>query len=493
MAELSVAMARGLHDAGILTVAKHYPGGSNPADIDSHMAESISYDTKEQLLNYDLYPYKRLMEEGLLDGLMTSHKRFINIDDQHPVTLSKKAQDIIRELGFNGVIVTDAMCMMGIKGKYGLVESKGLAVNAGVDLILHWQQDNKPDFDAVTESYEKGMIDEVMLDEAVKRVLAAQAKTMSEPKFTSLTDEDIKTFRSINKDCIYAKTDDGVPVSISRDGKHFFAVLVRNWAKLNAGGKMDVDTFTTDWHQPMKIEAKIKELFPNSEVNMIDQFPGPMQNARLLANSVGYDDVVFITFSEFMAYTGPEHLTRRIVNLIKAMQHAGKVSTIMHFGNPYVLEELGHTPRYIIGGQAEECAMAALEEIDLAVANMSLNNDVNLWVISDRETAATLGVESRVNDYMTDMLVTRDYVDSIYIFNDEYDVVYYQSVYTPFDEFKDRNWYDKYLGIDNYYAQSVSLRLKNDFYPQLITFVRPIYKNPMSEKAGLVYWNPLSL
>jgi hypothetical protein len=205
------------------------------------------------------------------------------------------------------------------------------------------------------------MISDDALDAAVKRVLATQAKTMAKPKCTSLTDEDVKTFRSINKDCIYAKTDAGVPVSISRDGKHFFAVLVRNGAKLNEGGKMDVDTFSTDWHQPMKIEARIKELFPNSEVNMIDQFPGPMQNARLLENSVGYDDVVFITFSEALAYTGPEHLTHRIVNLIKALQHTNRVSTILHFGNPYVLEELNHTPRYIICGQAEECAMAALD------------------------------------------------------------------------------------------------------------------------------------
>ncbi len=361
VAELSVAMAKGLHDAGILTVAKHYPGGSNPADIDSHMNEAISYDTKEKLLDYDLYPYKRLMEEGLLDGLMTTHKRFVNIDDNHPATLSEKVIDIIREVGFNGVVVTDALCMMGIKGKYGLVESKGLCVNAGVDLMLHWGQNNKPDFEAVTEAYEKGMISDDALDAAVKRVLATQAKTIAEPKCTSLTDEDVKTFRSINKDCIYAKTDDDVPVSISRDGKHFFAVLVRNGTKLKEGGKMDVDTFSTDWHQPMKIETRIKELFPNSEVYMIDQFPGPMQNARLLENSVDYDDVVFITFSEALAYTGPEHLTHRIINLIKALQHTNRVSTVLHFGNPYVLEELNHTPRYIIGGQAEECAMAALD------------------------------------------------------------------------------------------------------------------------------------
>lgn len=361
VAQLAVAMARGLHDAGILTVAKHYPGGSNPAGIDSHMAEAVSEDTVDDLLNYDLHPYKRLLEEGLLDGLMTSHKRFLNIDPDYPTTLSKKMINIIRGLGFNGVVMTDALCMMGIKAKFGLVESKGLAVNAGVDLMLHWQQNNKIDFDAVTESYSSGGIDNDALDAAVKRVLATQKKTMAAPKYTALTDADIEMFESINKDCIYAKTDDGVPVSISRDGKHLFVALVRNGAKLNAGGKMDVDTYSTDWYQPMDLDRRLTELFPNSTVHMLDQFPGPMQCAKVLSLGTEHDDVIYITFSEALAYTGPEHLTRRIENVITAMQHSGQISAILHFGNPFVLENINHTPRYIIGAQSKKCVMAALD------------------------------------------------------------------------------------------------------------------------------------
>ena len=361
VASLAVAMAKGMHDAGILTVAKHYPGGSDAKAIDSHMAEGVSEDTVEDLMNYYLYPYKRLIEENLLDGIMTQHKRYVNIDDTRPVTLSKKMIDIIRNMGFNGVVLTDALCMMGIKAKYGLVEAKGLAVNAGVDLMLHWRQDNKTDFDAVTESFNNGEIDMEALDAAVKRVLATQKKTMAEPKYNSLTEEDIKTFESINKDCIYAKTDENVPLSISREGKHLFIVLVRNGSKLNQGGKMEVDTYTTDWHKPMALEKKILELFPNSSVRMLDQFPGPMQCAGALTAATKHDDVVFITFSEQIAYTGPEHITRRIENVITAMQHSGQIAAIIHFGNPNVLGNIDHTPRYIIGAQSQKCELAAME------------------------------------------------------------------------------------------------------------------------------------
>ena len=53
----AIEMAKGLHDGGVMTIAKHYPGGGNPSHIDSHMAESVSFATKEELLDKWLYPY----------------------------------------------------------------------------------------------------------------------------------------------------------------------------------------------------------------------------------------------------------------------------------------------------------------------------------------------------------------------------------------------------------------------------------------------------
>ena len=77
--------------------------------------------------------------------------------------------------------------------------------------------------------------------------------------------------------------------------------------------------------------------------------------------SLGHDEVIFITFSEYLAYLGAEHLTRRMENIINAMQLTNRISTIMHFGNAHVLEELSHIPRYIMGGLSEDSVDAALE------------------------------------------------------------------------------------------------------------------------------------
>ncbi len=363
LARLAAAEARGMHDAGVLTCGKHYPSEVNFEDIDSHLAESYSIQTKEELLDYSLYAYLELMKEDLLDGLMTAHCRCINIDSDAPASLSKPVLDIIREQGFDGFLITDALCMMGIRAKYGDVESKGLAVESGNDLALAYDGRTKFTYGALCECYEKGIISDARLDEAVKHVLAAQHKVMlmQNPRWTELTDEDNEKFARINKDSVYVKTDEGISHAISRDGRHYFVLMARNETAVGKEGGVAVDTFSNGWHYPAKITEKLSRLFPNSVVKIIYQFPTQGQMGSVVSQSIEYDDVIFLTFTECLAYTGKEHLTRRSVTLIEAMQRTNRISTVVHFGNPKVLEELPHIPRCIFGGVSEESVETCLE------------------------------------------------------------------------------------------------------------------------------------
>jgi len=360
VAELSAAIAKGMHDGGVLTVAKHYPGGKAISEIDAHMAESTSADTKEMLLDYAIYPYQKLWEAGLLDGVMTRHQRFINIDDKHPASLSKAVIDIIRDNGYEGFAITDALCMLGIRAKFGDVEAKGIAVNAGNDLLLPYSAKNREQFEQYEEAYNRGLVDTEALDAAVKRVLAAQHKTMLLPTDTEISDEENATFMNINKDGVYAKTDEGVPVTISRDGKHYFIIVAKQETDIR-GGKIDVDTFSNGWHKPERIVKKIEELFPNAQYKIIHEFPSPGEMFSSLTNSLGCEELVIMTFTEALASTGPEFLTHRIVNLINAMQVTDRISTLIHLGNPYVLEELPHIKRVIFGGHAIDSIETTLE------------------------------------------------------------------------------------------------------------------------------------
>ena len=357
---LAAAMATGMHDGGVLTVAKHYP--CTRIAIDPHMAPSASTESLDSIVNYRMYPYRELSRLGLLDGVMKAHVTSLAIDPERPASVSMKASELLRGVGFDGFFITDALDMMGVRALYGDEKLKGMCIAGGVEMILPWFSAKKAYHD-LKKCYENGIFTEERLDDAVKRVLAAQHKVMlyTEPKYTEITDEDARLFEEINRSSVYAITDEGVSPSISRDGNHFFAIMVSNSIDLSDGGKSATDTFSDAWHHPYKIKARIEELFPNSKCRFFYEHPYPRQNADILASSLGCDETIFVTYAEAPAHSGSDRFTPRALALMKAMSMTDRFTTQIHFGNPYVLEDAPHSKRHIMGCVSANCVDSALE------------------------------------------------------------------------------------------------------------------------------------
>lgn len=359
VARMAVAIARGMRDGGVLTVAKHYPGARNPI-IDSHMEENLAMETEAELLDYNLYPYLELMKQDLVDGMMVGHTRLPNIDPDYPASLSKKVNDVIRRQGFDGFMITDALEMMGIVAKFGRQGCKGRAIAGGCEFALV-SDSARACMDALTESYEQGIIDDARLDEVVRRVLEAQHKAMVAPKDAVLTAEDLENFDRINRDSTYAQTDPEVPVALDRDGRYLFVVLKENNMLQDAEDRVLVDTMTVNWFKPAKIGKQLKELFPNAEVETLYEFPRPIQNLHIMHRAMEFDEVVFVSFINSQTCIGKECLTERILTLLRGLKAADKLSTIVHFGNPFALEDVPHVKRMLIGGLSEKNVEYTLE------------------------------------------------------------------------------------------------------------------------------------
>lgn len=361
VAAFALSEVRGMHDGGVLSVAKHYPGTpDNAAEIDAHMAENEIYGTEEELLSYNLYPYIRLIEEKLLDGVMTGHYLCSAIDRDYPASLSSKVTSILRRQGFDGFYVTDALNMMGVVAKFGAKGAIGLSVAQGNDIALAFQPTEMA-FEALCEAYRSGLISEDRLNEAVRRVLEAQHKTTLLPELTALTEEEKTAFLRINNDGVYAQTDEGIPVAISREGRHYFAILTDGDVDLEGIAQKVISPMAQGWYRPWEIAEQLRTLFPNSTVSTINQFPTAAENNILLNRSLGYDDVVFITFFASDCYIGKECLTSRILSVMDAMQVTNRISTIVHFGNPYVLEDAPHVSRIILGSVDRNSSKPTLE------------------------------------------------------------------------------------------------------------------------------------
>ena len=350
VARCAEEIARVYKQYGYLSCGKHYPGGTKALGYDGHMAPSYANETEEDLRSRDLLPYKYLMDKGLLPSIMTSHMTFAKIDPDNAGTLSPKVQGIIRDMGFEGVCFSDSFAMMAILQKYGEENVQGLAIAAGVDIVLpNYRTRVKTSFEWLVKNYEDGMFTQERLDEAVRRVLKAQEFVGTAPETDELlTDEDRAIFDSMAKDCITAVCDEGVDAALPAGKSHLFVIVTDNsFSQDEAVAALEISE--KQWYFPEKIAKKIQEVYPDAGIIYLPELPNAKENERVLVESKKYDDVVFVTYCNTAAYLGTDCMTRRVENLIDCVNLGDKLEAIVHFGNPFALQPLLHVKRKILG------------------------------------------------------------------------------------------------------------------------------------------------
>ncbi len=169
------AFVHGVQDSGALSCIKHFPGAGSSTK-DSHLELPIIEESKEEMLNYNMYPFTHILES---DGLMSSHCLFKAFDEV-PSTLSKiLLTDVLRgQIGYEGLIISDGMEMKAITDHYGIGRGCVMALNAGCDILLlcHDYNEQKEAFDAVKKAVEDGEISVELLREKAERINKAKAK-----------------------------------------------------------------------------------------------------------------------------------------------------------------------------------------------------------------------------------------------------------------------------------------------------------------------------
>jgi hypothetical protein len=124
-----------------------------------------------------------------------------------------------------------------------------------------------------------------------------------------------------------------------------------------------------DWYKPVQVAKKIMELFPNSIVKTVTEYPHYENTRLILEGQTEYDDVVFITFQKTLAYIGREYLSHRLVDLMDALQSTDRIVAHLHIGNPYVGACAPYVPRYInayCSASSIDCGLEVLAGIRAA-------------------------------------------------------------------------------------------------------------------------------
>lgn len=165
-AKLGVAYAKGIESVGVISVAKHFPGHGS-ADADSHKQLPVVKKTKEELAATDLKPFKEYVSNGL-SAIMIGHLYVPALDEEEvPVTVSERIlKGMVRdEMGFQGLIMTDAMNMAGAEGKRAAD-----AIIAGADIVIA-PANTEEEVMALTAAVSNGRLPISHLKDRVGRVL----------------------------------------------------------------------------------------------------------------------------------------------------------------------------------------------------------------------------------------------------------------------------------------------------------------------------------
>jgi len=177
VSEFVSEFVRGVEENGALATAKHFPGHGDTA-ADSHIDLPVISADRDRLEHLELVPFRAAIAAGV-DSIMTGHLNVpaLEPDRDTPATLSHNIlTDLLRkQLGFQGLIVTDAMDMGGITVRYAPGEAAVRAVIAGADCLLMPPVQDAA-FEALQAAVKSGRISNERLDESVRRILRAKGR-----------------------------------------------------------------------------------------------------------------------------------------------------------------------------------------------------------------------------------------------------------------------------------------------------------------------------
>lgn len=236
LASRHVAAFTAAHEgAGVATCVKHFPGHGDTF-TDSHLALPVVDVSLEVLRQRDLPPFRAAIEAGART-VMTSHILLPQVDAEVPATFSPRILGgLLRdELGFDGVIVSDALDMAGASGEIGIPAAAARALAAGCDLLCLGTGGSAEQLDAIAEAL-RG-VDTARLDDAAARVAALVASLRAQPARSTATGfppERLVDGFAIAEGAVPAR--DGVLVVVETTAN--IAVGVAPWGPAAAGAEV---------------------------------------------------------------------------------------------------------------------------------------------------------------------------------------------------------------------------------------------------------------
>ena len=337
VSDMVTAQIRGYRSGGVTATAKHFPGHGDTV-TDSHTGVPEIDHTREEWERLDLPPFRAAIAAGV-DSIMTAHIVVPSLDPSgDPATLSRPIlTGILRDrLGYDGVVVTDALDMQGVRDEYGDERVPVLALKAGADVLLKPPADDDGDgvfprqLAAVVDAVESGELTEERIDASVYRILKLKRER--------------GLFRDPYADESEVAERVGTPrhLAAARRAADRTTTLVKNDAA--AGGSPvlplrpgDRDVLVTGWgpSATAALGTEIARRGARTTVRQTGLSPTPAQIDQAAAAARGQDLAVAVTNRAWDVEDEPGHNGPGQANLVKALAATGTPLVVIAVRDPY--------------------------------------------------------------------------------------------------------------------------------------------------------------
>jgi beta-N-acetylhexosaminidase len=358
--EMGLAMIQGLQDGGVIATAKHFPGHGD-TDIDSHSDLPVLNFDMDRLDSVELKPYMDAIEKGVM-SIMIAHLAFPAVENEPfvPASLSSKLVNdlLIEKMNYNGLIVTDALNMEGIKKHFTTEQVALMCVNAGIDLIL-MPQGERITIDAIEKAVNDGSISEERINQSVRKILKAKLWLgLFDFKNTNLNDikEKVNSPEARELSRVIAEAS----ITLVKDDKNSLPLKsISDKSAIVISLNNGLDDANTSYFETVFDE---KENFKSYKYKSIK---GEVTNESELLAEVGNSDVVIIPiYAKVKIMTGTVGLPQSQLDLINKIATSGKEVIVISYGNPYLIQGFEDVPAYICAyGDGDSSVLASINAI----------------------------------------------------------------------------------------------------------------------------------
>lgn len=363
---MSNAFFKGVQDGGMIATTKHFPGHGNTS-VDSHLDLPLITVSRNELNEIELPPFQSNFDNGIM-SVMIAHLEVPAVEPEKgiPSTLSKKivTELLQKEMGFKGLIVTDAMNMHAITKKFTTADATIRALLAGNDCILFPDNPEESVF-AIIDAVKNGIISEERLDLSIRKILLAKRwMQLDKNRFININEiaeiigieEHRELARNIARKSITLVKNENNLIPLSFDSKKKYAHLILLDSRFETTGNY--------------FHSLIKERVKNPSVKVINFNSNQADYLDAIKKAEEADEVILSVYLKVRSFQESIGIDEKQKNLIIDLLQLDKPVFFLSHGNPYLLSAFTGAKVYITNyGDSDVSELAMAEalfgEIDI--------------------------------------------------------------------------------------------------------------------------------